>query len=165
MSWRSGARRSGPRAPSWIDRERAQQHPLTVRANGDPMSRAVDAPDLTLIGFLQAQNCSNYAGSWRHPEATHRLPQRRVLPAHRAARSRPASSTSPSSTTAWRCPTCYGGDHASAVAHGIRVRQDGPDRRPHRDGHGDEQPRPRRAPTRRPTTSRSTSPACSRRST
>ena len=22
---------------------------------------------MTLIGFLQAQNCSNYVGSWRHP--------------------------------------------------------------------------------------------------
>ncbi len=25
--------------------------------------------DMTLIAFLQAQNCSNYPGSWRHPEA------------------------------------------------------------------------------------------------
>jgi hypothetical protein len=33
------------------------------------MSRAVGAPDLTLIAFLQAQNCSNYVASWRHPEA------------------------------------------------------------------------------------------------
>lgn len=33
------------------------------------MSRSKNAPDLTLIAFLQAQNCSNYVGSWRHPEA------------------------------------------------------------------------------------------------
>ena len=26
--------------------------------------------EMTLVGFLQAQNCSNYVGSWRHPEST-----------------------------------------------------------------------------------------------
>ncbi len=25
--------------------------------------------EMTLIGFMQAQNCSNYIGSWRHPES------------------------------------------------------------------------------------------------
>ena len=25
--------------------------------------------DIVLIGFMQAQNCSNFAGSWRHPES------------------------------------------------------------------------------------------------
>ncbi len=25
--------------------------------------------EMTLIGFLQAQNCSNYVGSWRHPQS------------------------------------------------------------------------------------------------
>ena len=24
---------------------------------------------MTLVAFMQAQNCSNYAASWRHPEA------------------------------------------------------------------------------------------------
>jgi alkanesulfonate monooxygenase SsuD/methylene tetrahydromethanopterin reductase-like flavin-dependent oxidoreductase (luciferase family) len=24
---------------------------------------------MTLIGFLQAQNCTNFAGSWRHPKS------------------------------------------------------------------------------------------------
>jgi FMN-dependent oxidoreductase (nitrilotriacetate monooxygenase family) len=33
------------------------------------MTRPANAPDLTLIAFLQAQNCSNYVASWRHPEA------------------------------------------------------------------------------------------------
>jgi len=23
--------------------------------------------DIVMVGFLQAQNCSNFAGSWRHP--------------------------------------------------------------------------------------------------
>ena len=25
--------------------------------------------EMTLVGFLQAQNCSNYVGSWRHPHS------------------------------------------------------------------------------------------------
>ncbi len=25
---------------------------------------------MTLVGFLQAQNCSNFVGSWRHPLAS-----------------------------------------------------------------------------------------------
>ena len=25
--------------------------------------------DMVMVGFLQAQNCSNFAGSWRHPDA------------------------------------------------------------------------------------------------
>ena len=33
------------------------------------MTRPANSPDLTLIAFLQAQNCSNYVASWRHPEA------------------------------------------------------------------------------------------------
>ena len=27
------------------------------------------ARQMALIAFLQAQNCSNYVGSWRHPES------------------------------------------------------------------------------------------------
>lgn len=33
------------------------------------MSRSKNAPEMTLVAFMQAQNCSNYVGSWRHPEA------------------------------------------------------------------------------------------------
>ena len=25
--------------------------------------------DMVMVGFLQAQNCSNFAGSWRHPDS------------------------------------------------------------------------------------------------
>ena len=28
---------------------------------------AGDRGQMVLIGFMQAQNCSNYVGSWRHP--------------------------------------------------------------------------------------------------
>ena len=28
-----------------------------------------DMRDMVMVGFLQAQNCSNFAGSWRHPDS------------------------------------------------------------------------------------------------
>ena len=27
------------------------------------------AREMVLVGFMQAQNCSNYPASWRHPDA------------------------------------------------------------------------------------------------
>lgn len=33
------------------------------------MSISANRNDMTLIAFLQAQNCSNYVASWRHPQA------------------------------------------------------------------------------------------------
>jgi hypothetical protein len=27
--------------------------------------------EMVLVAFIQAANCSNYPGSWRHPEADH----------------------------------------------------------------------------------------------
>jgi FMN-dependent oxidoreductase (nitrilotriacetate monooxygenase family) len=75
---------------------------------------------ITMVAFLQAQNCSNYAASWRHAEAapdflTAEYYQRiaRVLEAgcfdlaffdDRLA-----------------MPDRYGDDHADAVRHGVRV--------------------------------------------
>src|ERR1700754_3125415 len=32
------------------------------------MADRADAREMTMVAFLQAQNCSNYAASWRHPE-------------------------------------------------------------------------------------------------
>src|SRR5215831_14616660 len=34
-----------------------------------PQRGGDDMRNLVMVGFLQAQNCSNFAGSWRHPEA------------------------------------------------------------------------------------------------
>ena len=67
---------------------------------------------MKLIGFLQAQNCSNYPASWRHPRRRRRLPHAEYYQRHRAARSRPASFTSPSSTTGWPCPIATATTHA-----------------------------------------------------
>jgi FMN-dependent oxidoreductase (nitrilotriacetate monooxygenase family) len=33
------------------------------------MAKGRQRDDLTLIAFMQAQNCTNYPGSWRHPQA------------------------------------------------------------------------------------------------
>ena len=85
-----------------------------------------------------------------------------LLPAHRAPRSRPASSISRFSTTASRCPTSSAPTTRPPSRSGCPRRQDGPCDDP--DGHG------RRRPSisaldrhiRRPISSRSTSRACSR---
>ena len=73
---------------------------------------------MDLVGFLQAQNCTNWP-SWRHPDSRTDFLSADYYP-HIGRILEAASSTSPSSTTAWRCRTCYGGDHRHAVAHGIR---------------------------------------------
>ena len=74
---------------------------------------------MVLVGFLQAQNCTIFASSWRHP-----LSRADFTSAEYYRRSagcwRTANSTSAFSTIGWRCRTCYGGDHAQIVANGIR---------------------------------------------
>ena len=85
------------------------------------------------------------AGSWRHPAAHAGLHDARLLPAHRAACSRTASSTWPSSTTAWRCPTSTATTTRETVAHGVRAVKLDPMSIADRDGHGDDDAaRPRR---------------------
>lgn len=42
--------------------------PIPIDANGlETVSIASQNRMMTLIAFLQAQNCSNLPGSWRHP--------------------------------------------------------------------------------------------------
>ena len=36
-------------------------------------AEASDMREMVMVGFLQAQNCSNFAGSWRHPQLAQRL--------------------------------------------------------------------------------------------
>ena len=75
---------------------------------------------MTLVAFLQAQNCSNYAASWRHAAAapdflTADYYQRiaRVLEAGRFDLALFDDRLA--------LPDRYGDDHAEAVRHGIRV--------------------------------------------
>jgi FMN-dependent oxidoreductase (nitrilotriacetate monooxygenase family) len=74
---------------------------------------------MTLIAFLQAQNCSNFVGSWRHPDAAHDFTtaayyQRigRVLEAGRFHLG--------FFDDRLAMPDRYGGDHEHTVANGIR---------------------------------------------
>ena len=75
---------------------------------------------MTLVAFLQAQNCSNYAASWRHAAAapdflTAEYYQRiaRLLEAGRFDLA--------FFDDRLALPDRYGDDHAEAVRHGIRV--------------------------------------------
>ena len=74
---------------------------------------------MILVGFLQAQNCSNYPASWRHPDsagdfltADYYLRIARILEAgkfHLAF-----------FDDRLALPDIYGGDHAEAVRNGVR---------------------------------------------
>jgi FMN-dependent oxidoreductase (nitrilotriacetate monooxygenase family) len=75
---------------------------------------------ITMVAFLQAQNCSNYAASWRHAEAapdflTAEYYQRiaRVLETGRFDLA--------FFDDRLALPDRYGDDHAEAVRHGVRV--------------------------------------------
>ena len=75
--------------------------------------------EMILVGFLQAQNCSNFAGSWRHPDSRNDFSSPdyyahigRVLEAgkfHLAF-----------FDDRLGMPEFHGGRYAEAVAHGIR---------------------------------------------
>jgi FMN-dependent oxidoreductase (nitrilotriacetate monooxygenase family) len=75
---------------------------------------------MVLVGFLQAQNCSNYVGSWRHPAtATDFLsPEyyRRIGRTLEAGRFHLAFFDD-----RLALPDIYGNDHREAVREGIRV--------------------------------------------
>ena len=74
---------------------------------------------MTLVGFLQAQNCTNFVGSWRHPEAAPDFMSaeyyRRVGRALEAGKFHLGFFDD-----RLAMPDRYGGDHAHTVANGIR---------------------------------------------
>ncbi|WP_424814370.1 LLM class flavin-dependent oxidoreductase [Roseococcus sp. YIM B11640] len=78
------------------------------------------AGDMALIAFLQAQNCSNYPGSWRHPEAQqgYLTPQyyQHIARTLEAGRFHMAFFDD-----RLAMPDILGRDHAEAVRNGIRV--------------------------------------------
>ena len=98
---------------------------------------------MVMVGFLQAQNCTNLVSSWRHPE------------------SRDDSMSADYYRTIGRVleegkfhlgffddrlamPDRYGNDHRHTVEHGIRCVKMDPDHRADGDGHGDGTSRARR---------------------
>ncbi|MBM3593955.1 MAG: LLM class flavin-dependent oxidoreductase [Alphaproteobacteria bacterium] len=75
---------------------------------------------MTLVAFLQAQNCSNYAGSWRHPATM----QDYLSPEYyqRIARTLEAGCFHMAFfDDRLAMPDILGHDHAEAVRNGIRV--------------------------------------------
>jgi FMN-dependent oxidoreductase (nitrilotriacetate monooxygenase family) len=74
---------------------------------------------MTLVGFLQAQNCTNFVGSWRHPLAAQDFTSaeyyRRVGRALEAGKFHLGFFDD-----RLAMPDLFGGDHASTVANGIR---------------------------------------------
>ncbi len=74
---------------------------------------------MTLVAFLQAQNCSNFVGSWRHPDAapdfTSAEYYRRIARVLEAGKFHLGFFDD-----RLAMPDRYGGDHAHTVANGIR---------------------------------------------
>ncbi len=75
---------------------------------------------MTLIGFMQAQNCSNYVGSWRHPHSTSDFLGPEYF--QRIARALEYGKFQLGFfDDRLAMPDILGNDHAEAVRHGIRV--------------------------------------------
>ncbi len=75
---------------------------------------------MALVGFVQAQNCSNYAASWRHPEADHGFLTLEYY-------QRIASTLEAGKFQLMffddrlAMPDIFGGDHGDSVRNGVRV--------------------------------------------
>jgi FMN-dependent oxidoreductase (nitrilotriacetate monooxygenase family) len=80
---------------------------------GEPMR------DIVLIGFLQAQNCSNFAGSWRHPASRNDFASPDYY-AHIGRVLEAGKFQLAFFDDRLGMPEFYGGRFAEAVAHGIR---------------------------------------------
>ncbi len=80
----------------------------------------MDERRMILVGFLQAQNCSNYTGSWRHPDAAGDFLTaayfKRIAETLEAGKFHLAFFDD-----RLALPDIYGGDHREAVRNGVRV--------------------------------------------
>ena len=78
------------------------------------------AREMVLVGFMQAQNCSNYPASWRHPDAAPDFLSadyyQRVARILESGRFHMAFFDD-----RLAMPDIYGADHAEAVRHGVRA--------------------------------------------
>ena len=112
--------------------------PMLGSASGGAaaVSRRRRMRQMTLVAFLQAQNCTNFVGSWRHPGSVAGLHDRRLLPPHRPR----AGSRQVPCRLLRRSPGDAGPFRRRSCAHRRQrhpLREDGSDHHPHRDGHGD----------------------------
>ena len=74
---------------------------------------------MTLVAFLQAQNCTNFVGSWRHPEASPEFMTSDYY-RHIARVLESGKFHVGFFDDRLAMPDRYGGDHAHTVANGIR---------------------------------------------
>ena len=78
------------------------------------------AREMVLVGFMQAQICSHYPASWRHPDAAPDFLSadyyQRVARILESGRFHMAFFDD-----RLAMPDIYGADHAEAVRHGVRV--------------------------------------------
>jgi FMN-dependent oxidoreductase (nitrilotriacetate monooxygenase family) len=84
------------------------------------MATTKPSRQMTLVGFLQAQNCSNYVGSWRHPATATDF----MTPAYyqRIGRTLEAGCFDLAFfDDRLALPDILGDDHRSAVENGVRV--------------------------------------------
>ncbi|MEM7405190.1 MAG: LLM class flavin-dependent oxidoreductase [Pseudomonadota bacterium] len=78
------------------------------------------AREMVLIGFLQAQNCSNYPAAWRHPDAARDFMDVRYY--QRIARTLEDGKFHLAFfDDRLAMPDIYGSDHAESVRNGVRV--------------------------------------------
>ncbi len=75
---------------------------------------------MTLIGFVQAQNCSNYVGSWRHPQARQDFLSADYYQ-HVARTLERGKFHMLFFDDRLAMPDMFGDDHAASIENGIRV--------------------------------------------
>lgn len=78
------------------------------------------ARQMALIGFVQAQNCSNYVGSWRHPEARQDFLSADYYQ-HIARTLERGKFHLLFFDDRLAMPDIFGADHAASIENGIRV--------------------------------------------
>ena len=74
---------------------------------------------MALVGFLQAQNCTNLPSSWRHPESA-MIRCRPTTTRDRPDARRPGKFHMAFFDDRLAMPDRYGNDHAHTVEYGIR---------------------------------------------
>ena len=125
----------GPRASLWRcprQAARAQWPPkrgggsggYSIAVRPSPRRRgyraeASDMRDMVMVGFLQAQNCSNFAGSWRHPDSRSDFSSPDYY-AHIGRVLEAGKFQLAFFDDRLGMPEFHGGRFAEAVAHGIR---------------------------------------------
>ncbi len=98
----------------------AQAPPGAARSRLLRVTASMSKRQMVLVGFLQAQNCSNYPASWRHPESAGDFLSADYY--QRIARILEAGKFHLAFfDDRLALPDIYGGDHGESVLNGVRV--------------------------------------------